>query len=231
MIRAAFEMTRAAFEMTSGPLVRTTRCLRNDGECFRNDVECFRNVHSLGQPSAFESTDSRLQTTRFHFESSAGRFESTGCQFKEDEPLFREHVASLASVPVALREQRGSWPCQRGLQCRHRRRQLFSVCACDVLELAGQHLVNRRPVPLREIVQHVLLIPRYPRPQLHEADRFGQHRRRLAERLRGSLAELQGLRWRPALRNALAQLRWRDVQRVESDDRLGHRIISPRSST
>src|SRR3954451_10146655 len=77
--------------MTSSPLVRTTECLRKHRFTFANDAVSFRK---------------QRRSLRKHRLS-----------FKEDERLFRKHVASLASDPVALREQRGSWPGQREFKC------------------------------------------------------------------------------------------------------------------
>ena len=56
-------------------------------------------------------------------------------------------------------------------------RKLLGVRACHVLELAREHFIDGRLVPAGEPAEHVALIARNARPQLHESDGFRKHPR------------------------------------------------------
>jgi hypothetical protein len=64
-------------------------------------------------------------------------------------------------------------PSHRHRQSRHSRQRL-RMRGSDVLELPRQHRIDRRPLPPRQSPQHVPLIPRHPRPQLHQPNRLRQ---------------------------------------------------------
>jgi hypothetical protein len=67
---------------------------------------------------------------------------------------------------------RASRPRERRREPGNRRRQLLRMSRGDVLQLACQHLVERRPLAPREVLKHLPLIPRHPSPQLDQPDRL-----------------------------------------------------------
>src|SRR6266702_1193483 len=81
---------------------------------------------------------------------------------------------SIPTVGISTHRLCASRPPEGNLESRNVPRQLLGMRTRHVLELAGQNLIDGRLVPPRQVVQHLLLIPRHPRPQLDEPDRLRQ---------------------------------------------------------
>ena len=77
--------------------------------------------------------------------------------------------------PSALRSGR---PLHRHRESRHPR-QILEMRGGHILQLPRQHVIDGRPLHPRQLPQHLPLIPRHPRPQLHQPDRLRQHGRRV----------------------------------------------------
>jgi hypothetical protein len=84
----------------------------------------------------------------------------------------------LYSTTDSTLTRAGTLPGHAGLRPPHRHRQprhsrqLLGMRRSHIFQLPRQHRVDRRPLPPRQLTKHIPLIPRHPRPQLHQPDRL-----------------------------------------------------------